>query len=202
MFLDPGLQIHLLIHYLKFSFLELHLKSWLQSSKKCQNYTKSSKLIYFPPIAITRTPFKSLKNFQNSKISAQNPKPSQHPCLIPILTPSTSSPKPGPCLNPKPQTPNPKLTDSPNLFTLQTYKPFKLTKLTKPSNTQTLKFIPKLISSNHICNQIQKTNKMVEQASVSELSHILLSSEHTQEIATSDQGLATEEARIRFSRDG
>lgn len=38
--------------------------------------------------------------------------------------------------------------------------------------------------------------------SQSELSHILLSSEHTQEIATSDQGLATEEARLRFIRDG
>lgn len=36
----------------------------------------------------------------------------------------------------------------------------------------------------------------------SELSHILLSSEISSEIATSDQGLTAEEARRRFFRDG
>ena len=36
----------------------------------------------------------------------------------------------------------------------------------------------------------------------SELSHLLLSSEQSGEIATSDQGLEMEEARKRFLRDG
>lgn len=35
-----------------------------------------------------------------------------------------------------------------------------------------------------------------------ELSHLLLSSEQSSEIATSDQGLTNEEAKKRYTRDG